>query len=170
MTTTPAITATVLRTTEWGPMFDGQIFRVAVMEVCPSCGTAEAHAVEIQDQPELSKCWVCNRLVTLPVDEAPEPELITSYEALANHTRDTCTNKPRCTEGRDCDERLNLYSAMSRDEARCRTPYKVTRVTRYETGYVETRNLGRWSQRAAEATAATFGGTVVDQTHLYRIN
>jgi hypothetical protein len=168
MTTTQAPAATVLRYTPFGPCSDGTEIRVAVMEVCPVCKTPEAHAVEVKDAPERSKCWVCCHLVTLPVDEA-EPELITSYEALMNHTRDTCTNTPRCTEGRDCDERLNLYSAMSRDEAKCRTPYKVTRVTKFETGYVETRNLGRWSQRAAEATAATFGGEVVDQTHLFRI-
>lgn len=163
----PAAT-TVIRTTAWGTMFDGTEFRVAVLETCPACGTAEAHALEIKDQPEESKCWVCLAPVTLPADE--DPELISSYEALMAHTRDTCTNKPRCTAGRDCDERLDLYSAMSRDEAKCRTPYKVTRVTRFETGYVETRNLGRWSQRAAEATAGTFGGEVVDQTHLYRTN
>lgn len=161
MTTTATTQATVLRYTPWGPCSNGETIRVAVMETCPVCKTAEAHAVETQGKPELSECWVCCKLVTLPVDEAPEPELITSYEAHAAHTREACESKPRCSAARTCDEGMKLYEAMKRDESARRTPYVATS----QWG----RKQGCWTLKHATAHASVQHGEVIDQTHLFRI-
>ncbi len=162
MTTTTPTTATVLRYTSWGPCSDGTTIRVAVMEICPVCKTTEAHAVEVQDKPELSKCWVCCKLVSLPEGPDAEPELITSYAAHSAHTRDACESKPRCSAARTCDEGMALYEAMKRDEAARRTPYVATS----QWG----RKVGCWTLKHATAHASVQRGEVIDQTHLYRIS
>lgn len=60
-------TATVVRSTSWTEGFDYS-FRTVVMDVCPLCRVAEAHATQYEDHPELDRCEVCTSRVILPVD------------------------------------------------------------------------------------------------------
>lgn len=162
-------TATALSTGQWTDGYDGE-FRIVVLDECPTCKVRTAHAMETRDGA--IECLVCLkpvRIATPPDATFLEPQMpikITSYADHQAHTRATCT---KCTPGYDCDERMRLYTAMSRDLGACRTPYVARTIRKFSTGYVEIRDRGCWTLKAAVATASVQGGEVVDQTHLYTI-
>lgn len=174
----------VITATDWTRNFEGE-FRVYVLDQCPHCNVKLAHAVEYRGGD--TKCQVCLKVVELPgatspgeptfshpvnevpvavptapipdavFQEAQAPTVITSYRTHREHHL-TCT---ACRPGRSCDDLLDAFDAMKRDEAARRTPWVAT----LQFGRV----LGCWDERSARAYAGVMGGEVIDQTHLYQL-
>lgn len=164
MTSTATITAKILRATDWSTMFSGEEFRVVVLQVCPSCNVAEAHAVELLETPGEAKCQICLKVAIYAV-----PTLITIHQERAAHNAECKICRYANQTGRNCSVGQELWAQEHKMTGRGHTPFMVRRVRKCSAVYTEYRTYGAWTLREAKALASVHGGELIDLTHIYKI-
>lgn len=121
-------TFSIVRAAEWSTDFEGNEFRLLVMDTCPNCRVFEAHAIQVRNAAYVD-CHACTTRVAIEQEEGPRIPRVGEYIGFAGAHPNNLYEVLEADEKGVFIDFIGNYRAVELKDVRfhrpCNSPYCV---------------------------------------------